>query len=465
MPLKLLPHKSWHVYNQENVARVKRDEAQAALEQEQHDDRAFRADAEARLDRLRNKHSSRKRRRTDDGDDDAEQALQRQLAGKGTRRDEDEDQGGSHANAIIVRPEGWTASGKKDSDATATAAASMTTNGHLNFWAELEAGAQGPTTTTLEKRLDKVLAQEPDSLTKVYLAKKGEGEPRGWYASPDGKTDRERKEPVEKTLERTELTVPLFPVVVLDDMNSYRDNESKKLDDPLALMNSYLQRRQDIKEGKPLSLPSPRRRGPSTTRDRYLEPVVRRRDDDGGRDGWDDTPRSSSSEFRQRGGVSDKFEPVLPRLLPPKHRRPPPPPPALPSGAHDPASSSSSSSSFPAAVSTSHAARGVKNPDVVVVVADSEEEASQRVRSERARAAALLASRRRAALASSSATASPMMNSPARSEGGTTGGWGMYNREEVLAAANNRSRNGAGAGGSGGAGRRTDEGGYGHGHG
>lgn len=228
MPLKLLPHKSWHVYNQENVARVKRDEAQAALEQEQHDDRAFRADAEARLDRLRNKQS-RKRRRTDDGDDDAEQALQRQLAGKGTRRDDDEDQGGSHANAVIVRPEGWTASGKKDSDAT-TAAASMTTNGHLNFWAELEAvrtpllparfkrrvaddfadlgkqGAQGPTTTTttLEKRLDKVLAQEqPDSLTKVYLAKKGEGEPRGWYASPDGKTDRERKEPVEKTLERT----------------------------------------------------------------------------------------------------------------------------------------------------------------------------------------------------------------------------------------------------------------------
>lgn len=60
--------------------------------------------------------------------------------------------------------------------------------------------------TTLEKRLDKVLAQEPeqpDSLTKVYLAKRGEGEPKGWYASSDGKTDRERKEPVEKTLERT----------------------------------------------------------------------------------------------------------------------------------------------------------------------------------------------------------------------------------------------------------------------
>lgn len=139
MPLKLLPHKSWHVYNQENVARVKRDEAQAALEQEQQDDRAFRADAEARLDRLRNKQSSKKRKRKDDDDAGAEQALERQLAGKGTRGDDDEDQVRLHANAIIVRPEGWTASGKKASDATAAAAASMTTNGHLNFWAELEA--------------------------------------------------------------------------------------------------------------------------------------------------------------------------------------------------------------------------------------------------------------------------------------------------------------------------------------
>lgn len=137
MPLKLLPHKSWHVYNQENVARVKRDEAQAALEQEQHNDRAFRADAEARLDRLRDK-ASRKRSRKD-RDDDAEQALERQL--KGTRRDDKDDDGDddkAHANAIIVRPEGWSASGKRNSDATASAA-SMTTNGHLNFWAELEA--------------------------------------------------------------------------------------------------------------------------------------------------------------------------------------------------------------------------------------------------------------------------------------------------------------------------------------
>lgn len=140
MPLKLLPHKSWHVYNQENVARVKRDEARAALEQEQQDDRAFRADAEARLDRLRHKQSTRKRRRKDGDDDDAgaERALQRQLAGKQTRGDHDDEDEAPHANAVIVRPEGWTASGKNPSDATA-AAASMTTNGHLNFWAELEA--------------------------------------------------------------------------------------------------------------------------------------------------------------------------------------------------------------------------------------------------------------------------------------------------------------------------------------
>jgi len=43
---------------------------------------------------------------------------------------------------------------------------------------------------------------EIDALTKVYLAKKGEGEPKGWYASEDGKTERERKEGEEATLER-----------------------------------------------------------------------------------------------------------------------------------------------------------------------------------------------------------------------------------------------------------------------
>lgn len=138
MPLKLLPHKSWHVYNQENVARVRRDEARAQQEQEQTEDRAFKADAEARLDRLRNKSAGKKRRR--DQQDEGEKELDRQLAGKGRGRDtgeaDDPEGGEPHAQAIIVRPEGWTADG---GPAKPPAVPPMTTNGHLNFWAELEA--------------------------------------------------------------------------------------------------------------------------------------------------------------------------------------------------------------------------------------------------------------------------------------------------------------------------------------
>jgi len=65
----------------------------------------------------------------------------------------------------------------------------------------------GPSNVDLEKRIDKASKQtkesELDALTKVYLAKRGEGEPKGWYASEDGKTERERKEGEEATLERT----------------------------------------------------------------------------------------------------------------------------------------------------------------------------------------------------------------------------------------------------------------------
>ncbi|GEM10870.1 hypothetical protein Rt10032_c12g4887 [Rhodotorula toruloides] len=200
MPIKLLQHKSWHVYSAENIARVKRDEARAAAQEEEDEQRTMLADSEARLDRLRKQAdiaSGKKRKR--DRDDEGEKELERQLKGKGRAVEGEEDQ----VRAKIVRPEG----GKSDKKEVP-----MTTNGHLNFWADLEAGGQ-PGSSKLESRLKKVLeAESDDSLTKVFLAKKGEGEPKGWYATEDGKTEKERKQGVEETLERT-----------------YRDNESKRI--------------------------------------------------------------------------------------------------------------------------------------------------------------------------------------------------------------------------------------------
>lgn len=45
--------------------------------------------------------------------------------------------------------------------------------------------------------------------TKIYLAKKGEGDPLGWYASKDGKSEVERKQTVEVNLEKA--LVVIFP--------------------------------------------------------------------------------------------------------------------------------------------------------------------------------------------------------------------------------------------------------------
>lgn len=127
MPIKLLQHKSWHVYSAENIARVKRDEARAAAQDEEDEQRTMLADSEARLDRLRKKAdvaSGKKRKR--DRDDEGEKELERQLKGKGRAAKDEEEQ----VRATIVRPDGGKSEKKE---------VPMTTNGHLNFWAELEA--------------------------------------------------------------------------------------------------------------------------------------------------------------------------------------------------------------------------------------------------------------------------------------------------------------------------------------
>ncbi|GAA5883093.1 hypothetical protein JCM16303_006085 [Sporobolomyces ruberrimus] len=372
MPIKLLQHKSWHVYSQENVARVKRDEALAAAQEDEQNQRTMLADSEARIDRMKHK-----KRKVKDRDDEGENDLERQLKGK-KRNDAEKETSTRDERRVDDKGKGRGVEQNDDK---------MMSGGHLNFWAHLEGtNGAGPSAANLEKRIEKASAKstkesELDALTKVYLAKKGEGEPKGWYASEDGKTERERKEGEEATLER-----------------AYRDNETKRLVDPLALMNSYLKRRDDIRSG---NLDQSTRRVPST-RDRYIEPTTSSR--------YSETPRSErSSRYRE-----DDLEPVVEKLLGERRRRGDPlPPPPVPTRSTRPPPPSLTSNSQ-----------------------DPESEAQRRVSAERARTAALLAAKRRAALSSS---ASSVASTPRSEYGAQEGGFGMFNREEVREARRERA--------------------------
>lgn len=177
---------------------------------------------------------------------------------------------------------------------------------------------------------------------------------------------------------------------------SYKDGEHKRLSDPMATMNAYLQRRTDVLSGK-----APRSSSSSHHyRERYITPA---------------TPASD------RGDLS----PVITSLLAPRRRKGEPiPPPPEPTRS---APSSRPSSTFSL---------------------DPSREAQSRVSSERARAATLVAAKRREALASSAG--SSVASDTPRSE------WsgGQYNAEATREA---KERRVLGGGGWGEQKRRRDE--------
>ncbi|CCG82136.1 protein of unknown function [Taphrina deformans PYCC 5710] len=53
MPIKLLQHKSWHVYSRDNIERVKQDEAKEEARLKAQDVQALQAQADRRLASLR----------------------------------------------------------------------------------------------------------------------------------------------------------------------------------------------------------------------------------------------------------------------------------------------------------------------------------------------------------------------------------------------------------------------------
>lgn len=159
MPLKLLQHKSWRpslppslplsplpsfpfpylpltlppssladVYSSENIARVRRDEALASATSAVETDRALKAEAEARTERMRAKARKGERKREREGEGEGERELESRR--KERKRGEREREEGSRGR------DGEEKGKRKEGDREPS---NIMTNGHLNFWAELEA--------------------------------------------------------------------------------------------------------------------------------------------------------------------------------------------------------------------------------------------------------------------------------------------------------------------------------------
>ncbi|KAH9445066.1 hypothetical protein MJO28_012848 [Puccinia striiformis f. sp. tritici] len=129
--LNILYHKSYHVYNRENVERVKRDELRAELEAEVKTQSTIAANSEARLTLLRNQKQQLKQESSRSKERRIEKALDDQLKGKKSNhkilpKDDDDDQEESIQQST---------SSNKTTDNSSIIDPK---NGHINFWSGLE---------------------------------------------------------------------------------------------------------------------------------------------------------------------------------------------------------------------------------------------------------------------------------------------------------------------------------------
>lgn len=179
-------------------------------------------------DRAKREREKGKKGRETEG----EKALKRQLDGKGKEKGEEDD-----VKATIIRPDKRPSRNDEDDDNEAGPSSHrpappsddpMTTNGHLNFWAQLESQPASSSSTAQNASFlrDQKLASDKweDQIT-MYLGKPAK-ELRPWYSDKDLRSGEERKRTEEQRLEL-----------------AYKDGESKRLTDPLAAMNGFLRQR------------------------------------------------------------------------------------------------------------------------------------------------------------------------------------------------------------------------------
>ncbi|KAK9371215.1 hypothetical protein V1509DRAFT_613931 [Lipomyces kononenkoae] len=228
MPIKLLHHKSYHVYNSENIERVRRDEAAARAKEQQEDELLRQRDREQRIEILRRRQRGEpietnevSRENREDGIQeatDADKAIEAAVAttaARGRKRPRNLDDELAAASTALKRAEKMASSESVFKEGT-----------HINFFEELErAESEGRATASTSGQNKEPQAQ---NLRNMRLDKPAE-ELSPWYATVDMKSTTERSQS-EKERDRLRQS----------------SEKSKAALDPLAGIQMYLNRKVEI---------------------------------------------------------------------------------------------------------------------------------------------------------------------------------------------------------------------------
>ncbi|KAK9356929.1 hypothetical protein V1505DRAFT_357145 [Lipomyces doorenjongii] len=229
MPIKLLHHKSYHVYNSANIERVRRDEAAALAKEEQEDEILRQRDREQRIEILRRRQrgdtieiidgspTNSREDRTQEATD-ADKAIQTAIAAtraSGRKRPRDlNDELAAASNTL------------KGAEKRASSETIFKEGGHINFFEELErAESEG---RAHAGRSQQKKEPQPQNLRNMRLDKPAE-EISPWYATIDMKSTKQRSQS-EKERERLLQSSAI----------------SKAALDPLVSMQTYLSKKAEI---------------------------------------------------------------------------------------------------------------------------------------------------------------------------------------------------------------------------
>ncbi|KAL1873769.1 hypothetical protein Plec18167_006287 [Paecilomyces lecythidis] len=189
MPLHLLGKKSWNVYNAENIARVRRDEAQAQAREEEEERRMQEVDAERRIQILRGERPptpppppsepSADQRDRRHGDDGSRYRKRRRIAGE---NDTDRDIRFAQEDAALALAKREELLGFSSGDAPLVDSA-----GHINLFPEKETGKKSvEKNAEAEAEASKKKREFEDQYTMRFSNAAGFKESVGrnpWYSS------------------------------------------------------------------------------------------------------------------------------------------------------------------------------------------------------------------------------------------------------------------------------------------